>query len=88
MGLTSAVLLRVGSASLEGSWEKGGSVADGMAMRLMMQGHPMSPLYWTDVKNWLYEILSGQSATLCIAGVPGRQYGGRKSEKSEITDNT
>ena len=31
--------------------------ADGLAMRLMMQGHPMSPLYWQDVMYGLFDLV-------------------------------
>jgi len=31
--------------------------ADGMAMRLMMQGHPMSPYYWHDIKLGLFDLV-------------------------------
>ncbi|CAE7346144.1 PIF1 [Symbiodinium natans] len=33
------------------------NVADGTAMRIMMRGHPMSPLYWKDVKNGLHDLV-------------------------------
>ena len=33
------------------------NVANGTAMRIMMRGHPMSPLYWTDVKNGLHDLV-------------------------------
>ena len=32
-------------------------VANGTATRIMMRGHPMSPLYWTDVKNGLRDLV-------------------------------
>ena len=31
--------------------------ADGTAMRLMMAGHPMSPLYWQDIKYGLFDLV-------------------------------
>ena len=33
------------------------NIADGTAMRIMMRGHPMSPLYWNDVKNGLHDLV-------------------------------
>ena len=33
------------------------NAANGTAMRLMMRGHPMSPLYWMDIKHGLHDLV-------------------------------
>ena len=38
-------------------------VTDGLAMRIMMRGHPMSPLYWMDVKNGLHDLINWVTQT-------------------------